>query len=82
MTPTITLLVAGLALITLGYVGRCYAKPFGKCVACRISPGDHFCRRCNGTGLRPRIGWQLYHAFRRVDSDAHAGEHRPNRHRR
>lgn len=69
MTPLVVLL-ATLTIVTLCYIGVCYATPFTRCIACRISPGDHFCRWCGGTGYRPRLGWQAYNALSRLYRDA------------
>ena len=73
MPPLVLLLVAALAVVTLGYLGACFSHPFAKCIACRISPGDHFCRHCRGTGLRLRIGWQAYNHLTRLYRDSSRG---------
>jgi hypothetical protein len=76
VTPLALLLAAALAAITLGYLLACWAKPFTPCIACRISPGDHFCRHCRGTGLRLRLGWQAYNHLTRLYRDTTSGTSR------
>lgn len=76
MTPTIWLLAIGSTLVTVGYAGLCYEKPFGRCFVCRITPADHACRRCRGTTYRPRIAWQIWNWITSQRHNANAGEHR------
>lgn len=75
MTPSLTLLALTVVAITataVVYAAWCYLSPYGRCTSCRMTPGDHFCRRCDGTGLRRRIGWRLLSAYRRHLRDATA----------
>lgn len=70
MTPLITLLGLCLPAVTLCYLAVCSASPWGRCIACRGTGGRHrACRRCDGTGMRPRIGCQIYARFRRTYRD-------------
>jgi hypothetical protein len=59
--------LAALALlaITFGYLGLCAGSPWGTCARCRPGGRNRTCRACNGTGLRPRLGWQLLTHLRR-----------------
>ncbi|MEW9527291.1 hypothetical protein [Microbispora sp. NPDC049125] len=66
MAIAIALLVVCLPIITLCYIGRCLVSPWGTCVQCRPGGTNRTCRACNGTGMRPRIGWQLYTYARRL----------------
>ncbi|MER7505946.1 hypothetical protein AB0L05_34725 [Nonomuraea pusilla] len=66
------------AIATLCYVSTCYARPFTRCPRCkgrrhlpnRIGRGSHDCRRCDGTGLRLRLGRRLWNHVRRLHHDA------------
>ena len=58
-----------LAIVTLSYAGLCSASPWGTCVRCRPGGKNRTCRACNGTGMRPRLGWQLYAYLRRIHRD-------------
>ncbi|MFC4588626.1 hypothetical protein [Sphaerisporangium corydalis] len=66
MTALIVLLVLCLPVVTLGYTCFCYASPWGTCNRCRPAGRNRTCRACEGTGMRPRIGWQLYVYARRL----------------
>jgi hypothetical protein len=74
-----------LAIATLCYIGLCVASPFGRCRACdglghqlitkktitgnvRHRRGKD-CRRCQGTGIRLRIGRRLHNAWTRLHHD-------------
>lgn len=67
-----------LLIIVLGYAGLCVISPFGPCRRCRgfgyatwtdrrgrLHAG-RYCRRCEGTGQRIRLGRHLYNALRRL----------------
>lgn len=57
-----------LVLLTLGYLVRCAASPFGPCQRCSgLGRGRTYrhCNRCDGTGLRIRIGRHLWNEIRR-----------------
>ncbi|TYB69630.1 hypothetical protein FXF51_05550 [Nonomuraea sp. PA05] len=72
MADAITLLVFCLPIVTLCYSMFCLASPWGTCVRCRPAGKNRTCRACNGTGKRPRLGWQLYVYARRLYRD---GDH-------
>ncbi|GAB3226527.1 hypothetical protein GCM10027447_16790 [Glycomyces halotolerans] len=60
------------------YVFRCWAFPFAPCWWCRGDGirGGTFCRRCDGTGRRVRLGRR---AFDRARAEYRRGtDHRPN----
>ncbi|MFE3451578.1 hypothetical protein ACFXJ8_21910 [Nonomuraea sp. NPDC059194] len=58
-------------------MSACYVSPFGRCRKCkgkrriahRIGRGSRDCRRCDGTGLRLRIGRHLFNHLRRLHRD-------------
>lgn len=62
----------------LGYAAACAADPFGRCPRCHgnakvIKPNGRvkrWCRHCDGTGLRLRLGRRLYNYLRRLRRDA------------
>ncbi|MFI7696074.1 hypothetical protein ACIBQ6_43885 [Nonomuraea sp. NPDC049655] len=66
MATVIALLVVCLPIVTLGYACWCYASPWGTCRRCAPGGKNHTCRACDGTGMRPRLGWQLYVYLRRL----------------
>ncbi len=69
----IGLLLAALAWL-LGYAAACAAAPFGRCRRCagegkirpRIGRKRRHCQRCDGTGLRLRIGRRAFNYARRL----------------
>lgn len=69
--------VITLIVITFRYVAACYVQPFGRCRRCkgkrhipnRIGRGSRHCRRCDGTGLRLRLGRRLVNHLRRLHND-------------
>ncbi|GAA1423087.1 hypothetical protein ACFQZ4_54365 [Catellatospora coxensis] len=80
-TQTITLTAlptAALVLLTLGYIGLCWLLPFRRCQNCtgtgwtrtpllrRTRP----CRRCNGDGVRLRVGRRLFNHFAHLRRNA------------
>jgi hypothetical protein len=67
-SPLVLLGLCPLA-ITLGYALLCAASPWGTCARCRPGGPNRTCRACAGTGLRPRLGWQLYTYARRLYKD-------------
>ena len=69
MASLLTLLVVCLPIITLSYAAFCSASRWGRCWRCRPGGANRTCRACNGTGLRPRLGWQLYAYARRTYRD-------------
>lgn len=69
MAALIALLLLCLPIVTLSYVVWCFASPWGTCVRCRPGGHNRTCRACNGTGMRPRLGWQLYVYLRRLHHD-------------
>jgi hypothetical protein len=60
-----------LPIVTLGYILLRAWSPLGTCARCRSTPGgvNRTCRACNGTGMWPRSGWQLYAYLRRLYRD-------------
>ncbi|MEV4383678.1 hypothetical protein [Streptosporangium sp. NPDC049644] len=68
MTLLIALLLLCLPIVTLCYIGWCAASPWGTCVRCRPGGKNRTCRACNGTGMRPRLGWQLWTYLTRLHS--------------
>ncbi|TKK86454.1 hypothetical protein FDA94_21810 [Herbidospora galbida] len=69
MATVITLLVLCLPIATLCYIGFCASSPWGTCQRCARRPKRRTCHACEGTGMRPRIGWRLYVYFRRLNRD-------------
>jgi hypothetical protein len=66
MATAIALLVACPIAVTLCYLGWCAVSPWGTCLRCRPGGVNRTCRACNGTGMRPRIAWQLLTYARRL----------------
>lgn len=77
MTSTL-LAIACLITVTLGYVAKCMASPFGDCRKCHgrgyalktnrkghPKPGKD-CRRCHATGKRIRVGRWIYNRASRT----------------
>ncbi|MFG2194968.1 hypothetical protein [Streptomyces sp. NPDC048639] len=77
MTP-ISLAIACLLAITLGYGSLCAAAPFGRCRKCngwgfqmkhdrrgQLKRGKD-CRRCKATGRRIRIGRWIFNRAQRI----------------
>ncbi|WP_405790634.1 hypothetical protein OG753_28240 [Streptomyces sp. NBC_00029] len=76
---TLFLLASVLTLLfTLGYAGLCASSPFGRCRKCnglgfalthdrkgKPKRGKH-CRRCDGHGIRIRVGRHLYNLWART----------------
>lgn len=80
MTPHVAIaitLATTLIIITFGYASACYVKPFGRCRKCngtgrtttRTLRRARWCRRCDATGLRLRIGRHVFNAIRRLYDD-------------
>lgn len=69
MTPVIVLLGLCLLAVTLCYISRCLTSPWGTCTRCRPGGKNRTCRTCSGTGMRPRLAWQLYVYLRRLHRD-------------
>jgi len=69
LTTLIAPLGTCLAIITVSYAAWCAASPWGTCPRCRPGGKNRTCRACDGTGMRPRLGWQLYARFRRIYRD-------------
>lgn len=69
MLPLAALLVLCSLLVTLCYAGFCFVSRWGTCNRCRPGGKNRTCRACNGTGIRPRIGWQIYTHLRRAYRD-------------
>jgi len=67
LATAVVLLVLCLPTVTVGYVLWCFASPWGTCVRCRPGGRNRTCRACSGTGMRPRLGWQLYTHLRRLN---------------
>jgi hypothetical protein len=64
-------------IITSCYASACYLSPFGRCRKCkgkgrsphRIGRGTRYCRRCDATGLRLRLGRHLWNYVRHLNHD-------------
>ena len=69
MTALLALLGLCLPVVTLGYLLRCASSPWGTCFRCRPGGVNRTCRACNGTGMRPRLAFQLYAYLRRLYRD-------------
>jgi hypothetical protein len=69
VTALLALLGLCLPVITLGYAFLCASSPWGPCFRCRPGGVNRTCRACNGTGMRPRLGWQLWAYLRRLYRD-------------
>ena len=69
MTAVIALLVACLPIVTICYATFCLVSPWGPCVRCSPGGKNRTCRACNGSGKRPRLGWQIYVYLRRLYRD-------------
>ncbi|MFB4273365.1 hypothetical protein [Nonomuraea sp. GTA35] len=74
----VPLLFAALAVLwLLGYAAACAADPFARCLRCKghgkkLKPNGRvkrWCRHCDGTGLRLRLGRRLYNYLRRLHRD-------------
>ena len=69
MTSPLALLGLCLLFVTLSYATLCAASPWGRCFRCRPGGVNRTCQACAGTGMRPRLGWQLYTHLRRLYRD-------------
>ena len=69
MTALLALLGLCLPIVTIGYLLRCASSPWGTCVRCRPGGVNRTCRACSGTGMRPRLAFQLYAYLRRLYRD-------------
>lgn len=67
MTPVLFPLGLCLIAITIGYIALCSGSPWGTCQRCHGH--NRTCLNCDGTGMRPRLGWQLYAYVRRTYRD-------------
>jgi cytochrome c553 len=57
LTPLLFPLGVCLAVVTICYIIRCAVDPWGTCTHCHGN--DRTCFNCRGTGMRPRLLWQL-----------------------
>lgn len=57
MTPLLFPLGVCLAIVTVCYIVKCSFSPWGTCTRCHGNSRP--CFRCRGTGMRPRLIWQL-----------------------
>jgi len=64
------------ALVTLGYAGLCWVKPFTTCKRCagtgrttRVLRRPRACRRCD-RGMRLRTGRRVLNFFHRLRAEA------------
>lgn len=82
---TIFALILITLLITAGYFARAWLKPFKNCRRChgygRTAPRTRrghprTCRKCDGTGLRPRAFRRPARAARRLINDAQSSTRR------
>ncbi|KXK61076.1 hypothetical protein AWW66_15325 [Micromonospora rosaria] len=80
MDPLLTLAItvaAPAALVTLGYAGLCYVRPFTRCRRCagtgqtttRFLRRPRACRRCD-RGIHLRVGRRIFAYFHRIRSEA------------
>jgi hypothetical protein len=69
VTALLALLGLCLPVVTLGYLLLCASSPWGTCFRCRPGGANRTCRACNGTGMRPRLAFQLYAYLRRQYRD-------------
>jgi hypothetical protein len=67
VTPVLILLGLCPIAVTLCYMLLCSVSPWGTCSRCHGH--SRTCQRCDGTGMRPRVGWQLYAYARRTYRD-------------
>lgn len=73
----IAVLILAALVWALGYAAACAAAPFGRCRRCHghgktIKPNGkvrRWCRRCDATGLRLRLGRRLFNYLRRLYRD-------------
>jgi hypothetical protein len=68
VTPLPILLGLCPIAITICYILLCAASPWGTCSRCHGR--SRTCQRCDATGMRPRLGWQLYARARATWRDA------------
>jgi hypothetical protein len=68
VTPFLPLLGLCLLFVTLCYIAVCTVSPWGTCARCRAR--SRTCRKCDGTGIRPRLAWQAYASLRRTWKDS------------
>ncbi|MFD3943597.1 hypothetical protein [Streptomyces sp. NPDC058579] len=79
--PPALLAIALPLFVTLGYAALCAASPFGQCRKCdglgfalttdrkgKPKRGKH-CRRCQGHGIRIRLGRHLFNIAARIHRD-------------
>ncbi|WP_433648989.1 hypothetical protein ACQP2C_18765 [Micromonospora zamorensis] len=80
MDPLLTLAITvatPAALVTLGYAGLCWIKPFTTCKRCagtgrtttRVLRRPRACRRCD-RGMRLRTGRRVFNVFHRLRAEA------------
>ncbi|WP_157254970.1 hypothetical protein [Nonomuraea typhae] len=69
MAALVALLALSLPIVALCYIAWCYASPWSTCRRCAPGGKNRTCRACDGTGMRPRLGWQLYVYARRLHRD-------------
>jgi hypothetical protein len=70
-------LVLFLLIVTVGYLLTCAIWPFGTCRRCHGDGtlrgplgGRRYCRRCQHTGLRIRVGRHLWNVLARLYRDS------------
>lgn len=69
MTPLLVLLGLCLPAVTICYILACAVSPWGTCTRCRNGRRSRTCPACDGTGLRPRLTWQVCAYLRRLYRD-------------
>jgi cytochrome c553 len=67
VTPLLVPLGLCLLLVTICYLARCAASWWGTCARCHGH--SQTCAKCDGTGMRPRLAWQLLAYLRRTWKD-------------
>jgi hypothetical protein len=65
-----------LIVVTLGYAGLCWVRPFGPCRKCQAAIRKHprrrariYCHRCANTRLRLRTGRRVWNFVHRLYTD-------------
>ncbi|GIH27937.1 hypothetical protein Aph01nite_62470 [Acrocarpospora phusangensis] len=77
--PALALLVLAAIVWLLGYATACALFPFGKCRRCNgegrhprrfaLTKSSTWCRRCDTTGLRLRVGRRIWNHLHTLTAD-------------
>lgn len=72
LAPLASALLVITPFVTIGYIVQCLIWPYRSCPRCGgfgqfhgPFSGIRLCGRCNGTGLRLRVGRRIWNALRR-----------------